>query len=62
LSGDFGVEWRFGVELARTSDTREPGARYPRIAARRGESPPQHPDLENEDVDAVVDARETHVA
>ena len=36
---DFGDEWRFGVKLARTSDTVDPGARYPRIVARHGEPP-----------------------
>jgi hypothetical protein len=46
---DFGDEWHFGVKLARTSDTLEPGARYPRIVARHGESPPQYPDLEDEE-------------
>jgi hypothetical protein len=48
---DFGDEWHFGVKLTRTSDRLEPGARYPRIVARHGESPPQYPDLEDEDYD-----------
>jgi hypothetical protein len=52
---DFGDEWHFGVKLARTSDTVDPGARYPRIVARHGESPPQYPDLADDDEDADAD-------
>ena len=46
---DFGDEWHFGVKLARTSETLEPRARYPRVVARHGESPPQYPDLQDEE-------------
>ena len=52
---DFGDEWHFGVKLTRTSETLEPRAQYPRIVARHGESPPQYPDLEDEDEDDDVD-------
>jgi Plasmid pRiA4b ORF-3-like protein len=46
---DFGDEWHFGVKLMRTSDQLERGAHYPRVITRHGESPPQYPDLEDED-------------
>jgi Plasmid pRiA4b ORF-3-like protein len=46
---DFGDEWHFRITLARTSDSLEPRARYPRITARHGQSPPQYPDLEDEE-------------
>ena len=46
---DFGDEWHFGVKLMRTSDRLEEGAHYPHIVTRHGESPPQYPDLEDED-------------
>jgi hypothetical protein len=52
---DFGDEWHFGVKLARTSDTLEPGAQYPRIVARHNESPPQYPNLEDEAEDDEED-------
>jgi hypothetical protein len=55
---DFGDEWHFGVKLARTSETPEPRARYPRIVARHGESPPQYPDIEDEDEDHDSDDAE----
>jgi hypothetical protein len=45
---DYGDEWHFGVKLARTGEV-EPGARYPRVLASRGEAPPQYPDLDDED-------------
>jgi hypothetical protein len=48
---DFGDEWHFGVKLARTSETLEPGAHYPRIVARHGASPPQYPDLDEDEED-----------
>src|SRR6266536_4190021 len=33
---DYGDEWHFGVRLARTSKTPEPGSRYPRVVASPG--------------------------
>jgi hypothetical protein len=45
---DYGDEWHLGVRLARTGEV-EPGARYPRIVATKGEAPPQYPQLEDED-------------
>ena len=45
---DYGDEWHFGVKLVRTSDRVESGARYPRVAARQGEAPPQYPDIEDD--------------
>ena len=45
---DFGDEWHFGIKLARSSDTLEPGVRYPHMVARHGESPPQYPELEDD--------------
>ncbi len=56
---DFGDEWHFGVKLARTSDRLEPGARYPRVVARQGKSPPQYPDLEGDDEEEDDDSAET---
>ena len=46
---DFGDQWEFGVKFLRTSDTIDPEAVYPRVVARQGESPPQYPDVEEED-------------
>ena len=45
---DYGDEWHFGVKLVRVSDRVEPGVRYPRVAARQGEAPPQYPDIEDD--------------
>lgn len=45
---DYGDEWHFGVKLLRTSETLEPGARYPRVVASSGEAPPQYPDEEDD--------------
>jgi pRiA4b ORF-3-like protein len=45
---DYGDEWHFGVKLLRTGEV-EPGARYPRVVASRGQAPPQYPDLDDED-------------
>ena len=60
---DFGDEWHFGVKLARTSDRLELGARYPRVVARHGESPPQYPELEDDDSDQEDDdSAETDLA
>src|SRR5262249_56628472 len=53
---DFGDEWHFGVKLMRTSDRLERGAHYPRIVTRHGESPPQYPDLEDEDEEEDEDS------
>jgi hypothetical protein len=51
---DYGDEWHFGVRLARTGDV-EPGARYPRVVAAKGEAPPQYPELEDDDEEEVDD-------
>jgi Plasmid pRiA4b ORF-3-like protein len=45
---DYGDEWHFGVKLARTGEI-EPGTRYPRVVASKGEAPPQYPEVEDED-------------
>jgi hypothetical protein len=45
---DYGDEWHFGVRLARTGEV-QPGARYPRVLAAKGEAPPQYPELEDEE-------------
>jgi Plasmid pRiA4b ORF-3-like protein len=45
---DYGDEWHFGVKLVRTGEA-EPGARYPRVVASKGQAPPQYPDLDDED-------------
>src|SRR5581483_1447341 len=43
-----GKPWDRATEYALSS---EPGARYPRIVAKQGDSPPQYPNLEDEDED-----------
>ncbi len=45
---DYGDEWHFGVKLARTAEV-EPGVRYPRVVAAKGEAPPQYPELEDDE-------------
>jgi hypothetical protein len=45
---DYGDEWHFGVQLVRTGEV-EPGARYPRVVASRGQAPPQYPEVDDED-------------
>lgn len=45
---DFGDEWWHEIEVEKTDGTPERG-RYPRILEKRGESPPQYPDYEDED-------------
>jgi len=47
---DYGDEWHFGVTLARTGAV-EPGARYPRVVAGKGEAPPQYPEEDEDDWD-----------
>jgi hypothetical protein len=48
---DFGSEWRVRLTLAKVAAADE--ATYPRIAARRGEAPPQYPDYDA-DLDEVA--------
>ena len=46
-------------EVARTTDRLEPGARYLRVVAHHGESPPQYPHLEDEDEEEDDHSAET---
>jgi hypothetical protein len=53
---DFGDEWWHKITLEKT-DAPDDGGRYPRILEKRGDSPPQYPDLEDDVIewdDAVV--------
>jgi hypothetical protein len=52
---DYGDEWHFGVRLARTDEV-EPGARYPRVVAAKGQPPPQYPELEDEEEEEAAAA------
>jgi hypothetical protein len=58
---DYGDEWHFGVELARTAKV-EPGAAYPRVVASHGEAPPQYPDIEDWDDDEDSEEEEEEAA
>lgn len=51
---DFGDEWHFGVKLLRESPTLEQGASYPRVVASEGESPPQYPEIPDDEEEIVV--------
>jgi hypothetical protein len=44
---DYGDEWHFGVRLVRTGAP-EPGVRYPRVVATRGQAPAQYPPVEDD--------------
>jgi hypothetical protein len=50
---DYGDEWHFGVELVRQSPTVEASAGYPRVVAHMGDAPPQYPDLDEEEEEAM---------
>jgi hypothetical protein len=45
---DYGDSWLLRVSLKGTG-TRVAEVRYPRVAAARGESPPQYPDSDDDD-------------
>ena len=45
---DFGDEWWHVVELVGTEEKGGLGAEYPVVLERRGESPPQYPDIDEE--------------
>ena len=47
---DYGDEWRFEIEL-RGFGEKAKGVKYPRILARKGESPEQYPAEEEDDWD-----------
>lgn len=51
---DYGDEWCFEIEL-RGFGEKTKGAKYPRVLARKGESPEQYPDVEDEDWDEEDD-------
>jgi hypothetical protein len=45
---DFGDSWKHEITVEETGGVVEPG-RYPRILEKHGKSPPQYPDLEEDD-------------
>ncbi len=45
---DFGDEWWHLVELVKIEERLESAADYPRVVEKRGQSPPQYPDWEEE--------------
>jgi hypothetical protein len=47
---DYGDEWRFKVEVIGLGE-KVPKARYPKVLATVGKTPPQYPDLEEEEWD-----------
>jgi len=46
---DFGDDWWHEVRLLAVNPPAKGGGRYPRIVERKGESPPQYPDWDEED-------------
>ena len=44
---DFGDEWWHEITVEQAAGSPEPG-RYPRVLEKRGDSPPQYPDLEDD--------------
>jgi hypothetical protein len=47
---DFGDDWYHQIDVLGVGEANT-GAKYPRVVAREGASPPQYPDLEDEDGD-----------
>jgi len=45
---DFGDSWWHEITVEATGAPREPGA-YPRVLEKHGDSPPQYPDMEDEE-------------
>lgn len=48
---DYGDEWHFGVKLVHKRDTVDPTAAYPRVVAGEGASPPQYPEVDDDEPD-----------
>jgi hypothetical protein len=46
---DYGDDWWHRIDVVRIADE-APKGKYPRVTERVGESPPQYPDWEEEDV------------
>lgn len=45
---DYGDEWWHVVELVKIEERQESDANYPRVVEKRGQSPPQYPEPEEE--------------
>jgi len=43
---DYGDEWWHVVELVKIEECSESSTNYPRVVEKRGQSPPQYPDME----------------